>query len=444
MTSRELDVIRPTSPTPPGERLILDPLDRANLWLVLNGTWVFRGDLDPDRLRQGLADLLVHYPHLAGRVRRRREVILNDAGVPFAVESSPRESVDDIRADGTPVERFAPRLWPGPIGRGRQAPLAVKLTRLSDGWVLGLNCSHAMLDGQGFYRMVSDWGRVCAGRALEPPVIDRTLLPRTDERTKAEVRHDAAELGWARPSAGQILGMIWTMATLPLRRRVFGARFSPDRLARLKSDVAAEVGDDRISTNVALSAHLALMFARLFDHPPPTIFRQVTVIDGRKRIEELPATYAGNAAFPLVTATYDASSGLGAIASQIRHSLTPLVEVPSATLRAQVLLGREVAHHGLLMMPYDVGAMVRRRPTLAYINNFGKMPVYDLDFGSEDRPLRPVLAIPHRLPDQLLIWPAPPPEGGLDVYLTGPPCVAATRLAPDDPWWKALRLEGTP
>lgn len=35
-------------------------------------------------------------------------------------------------------------------------------------------------------------------------------------------------------------------------------------------------------------------------------------------------------------------------------------------------------------------------------------------------------------------WPAPPEQGGLEVYLTGPFARALKARRPDDPWWEAL------
>ena len=66
-----------------------------------------------------------------------------------------------------------------------------------------------------------------------------------------------------------------------------------------------------------------------------------------------------------------------------------------------------------------------------------KLPIYDVDFGGRG----PVRAIPHNLLDPVLIWPAPPNVGGVEVYLTGMAAHAAARLADDDPWWGDVRLD---
>lgn len=45
----------------------------------------------------------------------------------------------------------------------------------------------------------------------------------------------------------------------------------------------------------------------------------------------------------------------------------------------------------------------------------GSVPVYAVDFGAG----KPVFVVPHNLPDPVLIWPAPPSRGGVEVYFTG-------------------------
>ena len=90
-------------------------------------------------------------------------------------------------------------------------------------------------------------------------------------------------------------------------------------------------------------------------------------------------------------------------------------------------------------MPYDVAAMHAARPTLTYVNNFWALPIYDVDFGEEGAPVLPVAAIPHALPDPVLLWPAPPDQGGVEVYFAGRHARALRRLPKDDPWWTELR-----
>jgi hypothetical protein len=86
-----------------------------------------------------------------------------------------------------------------------------------------------------------------------------------------------------------------------------------------------------------------------------------------------------------------------------------------------------------------LSGLPRRRPTLFYTNSFAKFPVHDLDFGDASRPVLPVRAIPHNLGDQIVLWPAPPAAGGLELYFSGPLARAVARSAASDAWWTELR-----
>ena len=52
--------------------------------------------------------------------------------------------------------------------------------------------------------------------------------------------------------------------------------------------------------------------------------------------------------------------------------------------------------------------------------------------------MKPVLNIPHNLPDPILIWPAHPDRGGLDVFLTGVIARAINRLDDHHAWWHEM------
>lgn len=139
----------------------------------------------------------------------------------------------------------------------------------------------------------------------------------------------------------------------------------------------------------------------------------------------------GNAAWVLPGAAYPAGADLGRIAALAHDSLAPLLARPLPRLREQLSLGLETLEHGLLLLPYDVAGMHARRPTLSYINSFVRPPIYEIDLGTAARPILPIRAIPHNLPDPFLFWPAPPSRGGVELFLTG---VAARALSRDPGW----------
>ncbi|HET7133558.1 MAG TPA: hypothetical protein VFJ95_14995 [Gammaproteobacteria bacterium] len=47
-------------------------------------------------------------------------------------------------------------------------------------------------------------------------------------------------------------------------------------------------------------------------------------------------------------------------------------------------------------------------------------------------------AIPHNLGDPILVWPAPPAVGGLELYFSGPLARALGRAGGDERWRQEL------
>jgi hypothetical protein len=123
-------------------------------------------------------------------------------------------------------------------------------------------------------------------------------------------------------------------------------------------------------------------------------------------------------------ATFDAGARLGEVAAALHGGLEAVLAVPSPELARQVGLGLELMRHQALLLPYDLAAMHGRRPTVTYVNSFARMPVYDVDFGDDA--------------DPVLIWPAPPEIGGVEVYLTGRQARALRRRRDGDAWWAEM------
>jgi len=72
----------------------------------------------------------------------------------------------------------------------------VTVTRLTDGFVLGVRCSHACLDGTGFYTMVNQWSRAARGEAIELPLIDQSVIPAPSDRPPKMLKDEATTRGW--------------------------------------------------------------------------------------------------------------------------------------------------------------------------------------------------------------------------------------------------------
>ena len=94
----EVYLVRPKVCTAASVPLSLSPVDSdiCVRGLIVSWVFVFETSLDPDLMRESLSEALVAYPIIAGRasLRARRslrmelDIILEDAGVAFELESS--------------------------------------------------------------------------------------------------------------------------------------------------------------------------------------------------------------------------------------------------------------------------------------------------------------------------------------------------------------------
>ena len=439
MADGRTELIRASEPPVAGAPWVLGGLDLANWSLTIRGTWIFDGAIDAARLRESLARTLALYPQLAGRCVDGRRIELNNGGVPFAAGERPELSVRDACAAPALAGGFSLPLDRGRARKGRDAPLTVMLTRLRDGCVLGVRVSHAVLDGHGFYGMVRTWSCIHGARPFDPPVLDQARMPRGVGRTRGETARAATAAGWRKLRWSGLLTTVPLLLLGKLHQRAAAVHFAPRALERLRAAARREAGREELTTNDALSAHLTRMCLSLHDLPAGTPCGQVTVVDLRERLPSLPATFAGNGSFVVPTAEFPAGAGLGELAARTHDSLARAFGGAPPPVERDVALTQDLMRHRLLIVPYDVVAAHQRRPTVVYLNNFSRLPIYDVDFGTPGRSMTPVRVVPHDLPDPVLIWPAPPALGGVEVYLTGRMAHAVWRRAPDDPWWSELR-----
>ncbi len=435
----ENDVVRALHPPDPSTAWVLTGLDRASMFMVLNGSWVFEGGLDAQDMKQGLSRLLDDYPQLAGRMEKGQRVRLDDSGVPFSWQERPDLGLQQLLEDHTLAKQLRDPVKTGRVKRGTQAPLSTRVTQLADAQVLSVSCAHACMDGNSFYSFVRNWGQACRGEPWPEVVLDPSLLPRNPARSKAEAKLAAKELGWARPSLLGLVPVAWAMFTGKLTLRSQAIHLGEQALAALRAAAERDAGGVALSDNDILTAHLSLACARLFDHGEDTRCTQVVVHDARGRLEHVPAGFVGNASYSAVGAEHHPGDSLGSVAASTHAALEPYLVRPSERTTQQVAMALELMDHGLFLSHFDLTRMHAARPTLCYCNNFAKLPIYEIAFGTTSQPVRPLRVIPHDLPDPVLFWPAPPGQGGLEVYLTGSPAVAASKLSPEDPWWAALR-----
>lgn len=403
-------------PSPGGWQF--SPLDQICLHMVLRGTWLFAGQLDADELKKGLMKLLAYYPHLAGRMKENSGITFTDEGVPFTVVDQPDLCLEDLyRSDDfTNIKEMSTAIKPAKLKKGLDSPLSVKLTRIKDGSVLGVQCSHACMDGDSFYTMIYNWGRICRNLEVTEPVLDQSQFPAPVELSKEEAENAARESGWVKMSWLFLFKMVplYLSGTLTMRSR--GYHIPAEVIERLKQRISGETGIS-CTANVALSALITKKCFELYNHDEGALCSQVTVVNCRGRLAGLPHGFAGNASTTVVTPSFKAGLSMADIAVIIDQALAPVRQEPSSKLQELLSISLNAMKHKLPYAPFDVPGMHAKKPRVAYINNFSKLPIYDLDFGSG----KPQFAIPHDLLDQVVIWPAHPDKGGVDVYFSGMP-----------------------
>jgi hypothetical protein len=427
--------IRPSKPLPYTE-WPLTGVDRFVSQWVLQGTWIFDVDLDAAALKRGLGRLLDAYPFLCGRVAGGGHIQSTGEGVLFDEDVSAKLSVRDFGptdVDGTPFGAGQTGLM---ILNGSAPLLAVKLTHVADGCVLSICCSHACLDGHSFYTMARNFGLATTDRPFPAPVFARRPVQAKFWR-RPGVAFRARKAGWHRLTI--VDNVRDTLVGAARYERRFVDRFSPEGLRRCKETLTRESHCDRLSTNSALVAHVAQNVGRLLDFPAGATFVVTQAMNQRGRVAGVPEHFAGNAASLVATAPIPAGAPAAEIASHINRRLEPLLAKPSPEFARIASLTEDVADHRLPYSAIPVSRMHGTRPTLVSTNSFSKFPIYDLDFGPDGRPARPIRTIPHNIGDGILVWPAPPSVGGIEIYFTGVLARAVAQLEPDDPWWSALR-----
>ena len=121
--------------------------------------------MDTDRIKDSLTGILEMYPSLAGRMSGDR-IICNGAGVLFEYSSFPETSSRDISMMEITGERYGATFDVKAAMAGKSSLMSVKVSRLKDGTLLNVKCSHFCADGDAFYTMVRNWASETRGTGL--------------------------------------------------------------------------------------------------------------------------------------------------------------------------------------------------------------------------------------------------------------------------------------
>jgi len=264
-TNTTIEYIRAEENIHPSKVWKLSVLDRTCFPMVIRGTWIFDVQLDVNIMKAGLKKLLNYYPHLSGRMKDKTGIHLTNDGVPFTVTNDSNLLIAAAYKKGDLIKHFSTEIKPSKIRRGIDAPMSIKITRLEDGSVLGIQCSHACMDGESFYTMVYNWGQICKEEDFKIPVLDQSLFPVPENLTKDQVEQAAYEYGWKRINKLSFFKLLPTFIPGILKERTNAFYFSANALNKLKQKISTDNGFP-CSTNVALSAFISKMLMKLYEH----------------------------------------------------------------------------------------------------------------------------------------------------------------------------------
>ncbi|KAM7504783.1 hypothetical protein LguiB_003687 [Lonicera macranthoides] len=269
---------------------------------------IYKGGADfedmVEKLKDGLGVVLEEFYQLAGKLGKDEDGVFKVEydddmdGVEVVVAALEEiETADLMDEDGTTkLKELVP--YNGILNlEGLHRPLlAVQLTKLKDGLVMGCAFNHAILDGTSTWHFMSSWAQICSGSQTisVPPFLDRAKARNTRVKLNLSTPSDAPENGNAtKPMAGPIL-----------REKIF--KFSESAIDQIKSKVNANPseGSKPFSTFQSLSTHVwhAVTRARQLKPEDYTVFTVFT--DCRKRVDPpMPESYFGNLIQAVFTVT---------------------------------------------------------------------------------------------------------------------------------------------
>jgi NRPS condensation-like uncharacterized protein len=412
----------------------LSIIDQSCYPLVIRGTWFYDVPLDVNIMKAGLKKLLDYYPHLSGRMKDKNSIHFTNEGVPFTESDESDLSIKDAHEMNNLIKHFSIEIKPPKIKRDIDPPMSIKITTLKDGCVLGIQCSHMCMDGDSFYTMVYNWAQICKKEDFKPPVLDQSLIPTPETLSKEQVLKIAFEHGWIKIPKASLLKLLPKLLTGILKERSNSFYISPQSVQQLKKEVSPDT-TFTCSTNTALSAFISKMSMKLYGHDENTKCKQVSVVNIRNRLEGIPSNFVGNASTFVTTPSFPAGASIDEIGKIIHQTLEPIRQNSSQELKKIMSLSMNLMNHKLLVFPFDLTELHSKKPTVIHINNFSKLHIYDIDFGSG----KPVFVIPHDLGDQVLIWPAHPKKGGVEIYFAGMPARKIRKLKEGDAWLEEMK-----
>jgi hypothetical protein len=417
---------------------------------ALGTCWVFKQAIPSSVIESSLSRLLDEYRPFAGRYDEWNKCVrVNDAGVKYQILQDDEFDISRVELEHH-TEHFTKKFIDDSssiIGyRLLNAPLmTVRLTYLrnGEGCVLGVRATHGLCDGDTFYTMMDRWAKLARGTSeAASAVFDQSQVPfDPNRRTFEEVIEAVEEQGWSYiskpPAVARLAVLLKDGVGLQHRKRTSRYHISTEALRRVK--FAAELDcklagrniSSSITTNEALCSFLCQILARVFDFDDSTPCGHSTMFNWRGRLDGMSPKFAGNASSAIKTCDFFAGSPLGEIAFKMNQGLE-VFKKDQKVVQEHVELFLDTHHVGLASHMSDPRTLpyLTPKPTSAVTNNFGRYPIYGVDFGYG----RPTLVVPHHCGDQVIIWPSADGDG-VDLYFQGTTALTIQALSMEEQEW---------
>lgn len=341
-------------------------------------------------LTRSLADILVPYYPLAGRLRSigggRVEVVCNAKGALLLLAESPKTIHDygDFKPD-QPIQELLPKVdYNEPL---EEIPLLlIQVTLFSGGGLcIGLAQCHSMADGFAAMQFLTSWAKLARGLPLEQhelPFLDRTVL---------KCREPVMPPRFPHPEFKPLPLMLGASDAEEQRKKETAVqllKLTAEQVSKIKerANEGAEIRRP-FSRFEAVSAHVwrCVTKARRNEYQQPTTVWLVG--DIRNRVNPpLPPNYFGNAVLP--TVTREGISG-EVISKPLRHAAQKIREAvgflrDEGYVKSQLDLIEGMEQVDSLRVAYNQGG-VMKQPFLGNPNmrivSWLSMPLHDADFG---------------------------------------------------------------
>ncbi|KAJ1384994.1 Transferase [Sesbania bispinosa] len=258
------------------------------------------------KLKDGLSVVLEDFYQLAGKLGKDEEGVFrveyddDMAGVEVieAVADEIEVASLIVPESNTTLKQLVPYTGIFNLEGMHRPLLAVQLTQLKDGLVIGCAFNHAVLDGTSTWHFMSSWSEICRGA---PSTSTLPFLERTKAR-KTRVKLDLTLSSGPHPTSNVDAE---PKLEPPLREKIF--RFSESAIQKIKSTINGNPpsdGSKPFSTFQALSVHIwrHVSHARNLKSEDYTVF--TVFADCRKRVDPpMPDAYFGNLIQTIFTVT---------------------------------------------------------------------------------------------------------------------------------------------